>query len=193
MRLGILLLLLVACGDARSCTPADLWDLCQKASLCNFLYRNDGLAGVKRAYDYYQNHAWILPLLPMQWQPFSPLGPDCGNASTTTISTAESLPSSLVAAVLALQSFPHYAEGTAGCPAPQVSQCDDETGQCECFCPSATGALSAVSDGDTFCVATDSCQNSLTNWAIGLGIAGLVIILLGLILVFVVTLRAFNS
>ncbi len=190
------LVVVVVVADARPCTPADGWAACEQVGICRFLYRHDRLSGVQRAFDYYKSHEWLLPSIPMGWQPFTPTGPECpssSNSSTTTISTNDPLPPSLQSLLFALQSFTHFAEGTAGCPPPQIPQCDDETGQCECFCPSATGALSAVSDGNTFCVTTDACQNALTNWAIGLGIAGLAIAFIGIVLAAATSLRALNA
>lgn len=183
----VLLVLVTWEVGARPCTTDDYWPLCQRYNLCAFVFRHDQAAGVRRAVEYYQGRGWLIPQLPNVWQPLSG-PPECNFSSVDAfVSTAQPLPPSLYAALTALIMFTHYAEGTAGCPPPQIPQCDDETGQCECFCPSATGVLSPASDDNTFCVTTDSCQNSMSYWALGLGIAAIVLVLAAIVTAIVLT------
>ncbi len=199
MRLvGLVLLCLAILGPASSspCRPEDIWALCQLDVICSFRYRADKLAGIKRAFEFYDLRQWQLPYWPAGWQPAAASGitsPQCdftGNQTVSAYQSAATTPalSTVMKDVLdAVVRYRDYAEGSAGCPIPKVASCDDLTGQCECSCPGAPPG-----NADDFCIAMDSCQNSLTNWAIGLGIAGLALALLGLILAFSVTLHGLN-
>jgi hypothetical protein len=164
--------------------------------ICSFRYRADKLTGIKRAFEFYDLRQWQFPYWPATWQPPATTGitsPQCDFTGNQTVSaylstaTAPPLTTVMKDVLDAVVRYRDYAEGSAGCPIPQVASCDDLTGQCECGCPGAPPG-----NNDNFCIAMDSCQNSLTNWAIGLGIAGLALVLLALILTFSVTLHALN-
>jgi len=183
-----LLLLLLTTAHAIPCTPEDVWALCQRDTRCAFLYRLEKLTGIKRALEFYTYREWQIPGWPPSWRaPSSNPMVECdypanGTSASGFLSSTAPLPPGLQFVLYAVERYRDYAEGTTGCPSPKIMQCDDETNQCECFCPG----------GDMTCASTDSCSNSVINWAIALSVTWLVLALIAIIVATVTTWRTIN-
>jgi len=192
----LFVLLLVARVPAASvpCRADDVWQLCMRDTQCAFLYRDEKVSGITRALEFYQHRDWRPPYWPANWSAIGAIACDYGSTATTAsgfLSAATTLTPSMATVLNAVVRYRMYEEGSVGCPSPEIMLCDDLTNQCKCACP--LSATLQGSDPAMCAAAADACQTTVINWAIGLALAALVMILLAMGLALYGTITATNA